>query len=192
MNMKTIIAILLAASAMAADITDLGVITHTSLIELKPCQRRKDFSMFKIEIVPRNARGWTNKVTFTTTNTFLNIDDLAAVPEGTAIMCVRSYCVDGAASPVSVFKIDVERDPPEPPTATVSQILTNRTEQKVEHVINAMQEKFSPPPPTPPGMRASPVPLRFSAPPLPGGTNSSYAQYQYRLEQAAMGRRRSQ
>lgn len=188
----------MATNAPAFKITDLGVISGDTIIELKPCERRKDFAMFKVEILPRNARGWTNKVTFTTTNNFLRIDDLAAVPEGHAIMGVRSYCVNGEASPVSLFKIDVQRDPPDPPTAEISHALRNRSEQKMEHVIEAIENRPGPPPPMPPGMNpASPVPTRTTTnsntrtttrtinEPLPGGHGQTYAQYQWALEQMA-------
>jgi hypothetical protein len=169
-------------------ITDLGVITPDTIIQLKPCERRKDFAMFKVEILPRNARGWTNKVVIQTTNDFLRIDDLAAVPEGHAIMGVRSYCSNGDASAVALFRIDVQRDLPDPPKAEVSHVLRNRTEQKIEHVIDNMSNQATPPPPAPPGMTNKPsaVPTRTHTrtEPLPGGHAETYAQYQARLEKA--------
>jgi hypothetical protein len=186
--MKAIILFLLPMCLGAAEVVDLGVISHTSLIELHKCERRKDFARFKIEILPRNLRGWTNKVEFTTTNSFLKLDDLAAVPEGVAVMGVRSYCVDGVASPLALFKIDVQREAPNAPRATVSQILTMPTEQKIEHVLEG-NRPVTPPPPMP-GQTNPPA---QSAMPLPGGHPTSYAQYQRRLEEAALlGRRRSQ
>jgi hypothetical protein len=175
-------------------ITDLGVITPDSIINLEKCERRKDFFRFRVEILPRNARGWTNKVQFYTTNDFLKIDDLAAVPDGVAIMGVRSYCANGDASPVALFRIDVQRDPPDAPKATKAQILRMPSEQVIEHVIESLEPPPGPLPPMPAGMtNKSAVPLRSYVEPLPNGTNSSYAQWQHRLEQAAMrGLRRSQ
>jgi hypothetical protein len=184
--MKKLFLLLVPVCLSAAEIKDLGVISSTSLIELHKCERRKDFALFKVEILPRNMRGWTNKVTFTTTNNFLKLDDLAAVPEGVAIMGVRSYCADGTPSPVALFKIDVQRDGPDAPTATVSQILRMPQEQKIEHVIQALTP-VTPPPPLP-GQTNAPR----AAMPLPGGSGSSYAQYQQRLEDAARGKHRSQ
>jgi hypothetical protein len=184
--MKSLLFLLVSAPLCAAEIVDLGVITQTSLIELHKCERRKDFAWFKVEILPRNMRGWTNKVTFQTTNSFLKLDDLAAVPEGVAVMGVRSYCGDGTASPVALFKIDVQREGPDAPTVTVSQILRMPQEQKIEHVIDAMTP-VTPPPPMP-GQTNAP----HAVMPLPGGKNSSYAHYQQRLEDAARGKRRSQ
>lgn len=184
------------APAPSHKITDLGVITATSLIELTPGERRKDFNRFKIEILPRNARGWTNKVQIVTTNKWLKLDDLIAVPEGVAIMGVRSICNNGDASAVALYRIDVQRDLPDAPTASVSHILRMPTEQKIEHVIDAIQTPAdAPAPPMPAGMTnpavKSAVPTR-SYQPLPSGSGTSYAHYQWMLEQAATrGMRRS-
>jgi hypothetical protein len=178
-----------------ANIEDLGVFTTHSMIVLEKCERRKDFFNFKIEVLPRNLRGWTNRVTIITTNSSLTMDDLAAVPEGVAIMGIRSMCADSTYSPVRLYRIDVQRDPPTAPTARKVEILHNATEQKIEHVIESLEASAAtPPPPMPPGMtNKSPVPLRTFVQPLPGGTNESYAQYQFRLERALLkGYRRSQ
>jgi hypothetical protein len=179
-----------------ANIEDLGVFTTHSMIMLEKCERRKDFFNFKIEVLPRNLRGWTNRVTIVTTNSSLTMDDLAAVPEGVAIMGIRSMCADSTYSPVRLYRIDVQRDPPSAPTARKVEILHNPAEQKIEHIIQNMEASaaVSPPPPMPAGMtNSSPVPLRTHAQPLPGGTNESYAQHQFRLEQAMLkGYRRSQ
>lgn len=180
------------AARVHRNIEDLGVFTVHSMIVLEKCERRKDFVHFKIEILPRNMRGWTNRVTIITTNDFLKMDDLAAVPEGVAIMGVRSMCADSVYSNVSLYKIDVQRDPPDAPTARKVGILHMPIEQNIDHVLHSL-EVPTPPPPAPPGMsNSSPVPTRTYVPPLPNGTNQSYAQYQHRLEQAARGRRRSQ
>lgn len=181
--------------ARAGEVTDLGVIGARSIINLEKCQRRTDFAAFKVEIIPRNLRGWTNKVEFQTTNTFLTLADLQAVPEGLAVMGIRQICADNSVSPVAIFKIDVQRSEPDAPRAYVSTILTNVTEQKMEHVLEAIQNVPTPAPPAPPGMTnppASHVPTRTrtttttrpeaSYYPLPGGTNETYSQYQARLE----------
>jgi hypothetical protein len=203
MNAKTWMALAFAAALagrastndpprVRREIEDLGVFTVHSMIVLEKCERRKDFVLFKIEILPRNLRGWTNRVTITTTNDYLKMDDLAAVPEGTAIMGIRSMCADSTYSPLKLYKIDVQRDPPDAPTARKVEILHMPLEQNIDHVLQSMDAP-TPPPPAPPGItNVSPVPTRTYVPPLPNGTNQSYAQYQYRLEQAARGRRRSQ
>lgn len=181
-------------------ITDLGVIGTHSIIILEKCQRRADFARFKVEILPRNARGWTNKVVINTTNEFLKIGDLMAVPEGVAIMGVRSYCANGDPSPVALFKIDVQRAPPDKPTARKAEILHMPSEQMIEHVIEAVEAVPHIDPPMPPGMTnaAPPVPTRTTTnattrtttrtfnQPLPGGVGDSYAQYQARLEAKAL------
>lgn len=177
-------------------IEDLGVFTTHSMLVLEKCERRKDFFNFKIEILPRNLRGWTNCVTIITTNSSLTMDDLAAVPEGKAIVGVRSMCADSTYSPVRLYLIDVQRDPPDAPTMRKVEILHKAAEQNIEHVIQNLDASAAatPPPPMPPGMtNKSAVPLRTFVPPLPGGSNTSYAQYQFRLEQAMLkGTRRSQ
>lgn len=193
--MKVILLLALAIVGLHAQVTDLGVITERSIITLEKCQRRHDFAAFKVEIIPRNLRGWTNKVEFVTTNEFLTLADLQAVPDGIAVMGVRQVCADSSVSTVAVFKIDVQRDPPDPPRAYVSTILTNAPEQKIEHVLQSMADKPTPPPPAPPGMatNAAPqhVPTRTTTTtrpeasyyPLPGGRGETYSQYQARLEQ---------
>lgn len=186
--------ILFLCQGQAADIVDLGVITPDRYIQLEKCERRKDFGLFKVEIIPRNLRGWTNKVTFTTTNDVITMEDLAAVPDGLAVMGVRQICADSSVSPVAIFKIDVQRDPPDAPKATVVGILRNRGEQKIEHVLDAIQNRPSPEPPMPQGMTNAPqhVPTRTTTTtvtkpeaayyPLPGGIGETYSQYQARLE----------
>ena len=165
---------------------DLGVITENTLIQLQKCERRTDFAYFKIEVMPRNRRGWTNKVTFTTTNEVLKLSDFAAVPDGVAVLGVRQYCVDNSPSPVALFRIDVQRDPPDPPRASKSQILRMPSEQKIEHMIEAVENQPTPEPPMPPGMArpTNAVPTRTFSQPLPGGRNETYSQYQARLERA--------
>lgn len=177
---------------MRPKIEDLGVVTENTLIMLQKCERRLDFSFFKVEVFPRNRRGWTNKVTFTTTNEVLKLSDFAAVPDGVAILGVRQYCEDMTPSSVALYRIDVQRDAPDAPRATKSQILHMPSEQKIEHVIEAMENPPGPEPPTPPGMArpTNAVPTRTYSHPLPGGTGETYSQYQARLERmAARGER---
>lgn len=181
--------ILLPVLILAQEITDLGVISTGTNIHLEKDDRRKDFSLFKIEVLPRNLRGWTNKVEFTTTNDVITLDQLSAVPEGIAIMGVRMICVNGDASPIAVFRIDVERDVPEPTKVHISHNLRLQTEQKIEHVL-IRREKPGPEPPLPTGMTNKSKAVHSPAPLL--GTNSSYSQYQWRLERAAReGKHRS-
>lgn len=169
-------------------ITDLGVMTADTMIMLQKCERRTDFAAFKVEVLPRNRRGWTNKVSFSTTNEVLKLDDFAAVPDGVAIIGVRQICADNAASPLALYRVDIQRDPPDAPRAYKTHILRNQSEQKIEHVIeNIEAAEQAPAPPTPPGMVTpkSPVPTRSYAEPLPGGVGETYSQYQARLERAA-------
>ncbi len=200
MNAKCLTVLFLAILVARADtndpprrrIEDLGVFTVNTMITLEKCERRKDFVHYKIEILPRNLRGWTNRVTIITTNDFLKMDDLAAVPEGVAIMGVRSLCADSVYSNVSLYRIDVQRDPPDAPKARKIEILHQQREQNIDHVLDTTKPE-TPPPPIPAGMPyVSPVPTRV-AQPLPGGSPTSYAQHQQRLERAAReGLRRSQ
>lgn len=168
-------------------IEDLGVMTEHTLITLQKCQRRTDFSFFKVEVFPRNRRGWTNKVTFTTTNEVLKLSDFAAAPDGPALFGVRQYCEDMTPSPVALYRIDIQRDAPDAPKAAKSHILHMPAEQKIEHVIDGMENQPGPEPPMPPGMMRpkSAVPTRTFSHPLPGGIGETYSQYQAKLERRA-------
>lgn len=185
----------LAAEPVASEIVDLGVFSENSVLNLEGCKRRKDFSRFQIEFLPQNARGMTNKVTITTTNDVLKLGDLATVPQGVAIMGVRSYCEDGAVSELALYRIDVQRAGPSKPRVMLRRALKPVSEQQIEHVIERLEAptEFPPMPPMPPIPGTNAAIVRTALLPLPGGTNDSYARYQHRLEQAALlGRRRSQ
>lgn len=203
-NMRTLLfLILLSVLTPAQEITDLGTISPSQIIHLEKSERRTDFFRFKIEVLPRNESN-TNKIAFTTTNDTITLQDLQAVPNGVAIMAIRSYHTNGDSSAIALFRIDVQRDLPDAPKAYVSHLLRKTTEQKVEHLLEEIFKEWIPEPPPlpsevktnrmmkvrgPEGARfVSPVPARS----LPGGTNESYSQYLWRLEQTRMGRRRSQ
>lgn len=183
-------------SVRASEIQDLGVVSTETVLALEKCKRRQDFKMFKIEVLPQNLRGETNKVLILTTNSSLKLDDFAMVPQGPAIMGVRSICQDDTASPVSLFKIDIQREAPSPTRVRKLRRMLPLDHQKIEHVIEAITPKHDELPPMPPMPATEAAPtnsVRQAFAPLPGGTNDSYAQYQWRLEQAALhGRRRSQ
>jgi hypothetical protein len=172
--MKPLALLLLPILASAAEVTDLGVVSTGVNLHLDRDERRKDFAAFKVEILPRNLRGWTNKVEFTTTNSVLTLKDFQAVPDGPAILGIKTICSNGDASVFVLFKIDIQRDEPDPPKVHLSYNLRKPAEQKIEHLI---QQRG-----------AQPVPM----PPLPGGTNVTYSQHQWKLEQNAReGKHRS-
>ncbi len=188
--MKTILLLcLFSVLSRGQEIIDLGVVGKNSIILLEKCERRKDFSQFKIEVLPRNLRGDTNKIQLFTTNEFLRLSDLSGVPEGPAILGVRSYCTNGDVSPLALFSINVQREPPNRPKARVLTAITQpESEQKIDQVIDQLQNKVVTPP-LPQGMIITNMPGR----PIPDGTNHSYAKWQEIMEaRARQGKRRSQ
>lgn len=138
------------------EVEDLGVITRKKPILLQACKERKDFAKFTIRVP---AHGWqTNDVQLSLTNSILTEEDLKNVPQGLATLEVRSVCADGEESPIAVFKIDIQRNPPAKPKAKAF---------------------IAPPAPPMPG-----VPMfNKRARPLPNGTNETYAAFQQRIHQ---------
>lgn len=128
--------ILLILGLLGQGITDLGVITDRTAILLERCTNRTDFLHFKVEL--QALRFPSNTVIFTTANSMLKLEDLAAMPPGPVIMGVSSECRDGAASPIALFRLDLRRDPPKPPTARVVGLLNTPKEGRAS-LTNAIQ-----------------------------------------------------
>jgi len=150
-----------------ADITDLGVMTPHRLIALTPCTNRADFLMFHIEL---QALNWpSNSVSFQTTNRVLPMEAFLAMPPGPVLMGVRSICADNEESPLSVFKLDIRRDPPHAPVAKVV-VKSERpvSRQSLSNVFRLHRENI--PPPTPGQTNQSAFPG-----PLPNGHSKTYS-----------------
>lgn len=175
--MKLIAFCLFTLSALGQEITDLGVITAHRGIILERCTNRTDFFQFKIELI---AQRWpSNKVEFTTTNEMLTLDNFAAMPPGPCIMGVRSICVDSDESNISLFRVDVRRDPPKAPRARSVQIggliQRNSTEALIKSRVQNMTNNVRTPP-MPPGMKSMSA-ITSGGEPLPGGSGKSYSEH---------------
>ncbi len=170
--MRLIAFCLFTLSALGQEITDLGVITANKGIILERCTNRTDFFQFKVELI---AMRWpSNKFEFTTTNELLTLDNFAAMPPGPCIMGVRSICADSDESNISLFRVDVRRDPPTAPRARSVQVGRGNyvpRRQSAEGLIQSRLQNLTnspgPMPPMPPGMPASTNQSRYAAP-LPG------------------------
>lgn len=175
--MKIILFCLFTLSALAQEITDLGVITQHRGIVLEKCTNRTDFFHFKVELI---AQRWpSNKVEFTTTNTLLTLDDFAAMPPGPCIMGVREITADADESNISLFKVDVRRDPATAPRAKLVQIGGRRFRPTTEGVIQSRiqnQTNNAPLPPMPPGMESTNKQSAYVGP-LPGGSGKTYSEH---------------
>lgn len=171
---------------MAADVTDLGLLSPRLMIPMQKCGRYgTNLAWFEIEAVqPRGEH--TNFFHFRTTNEFLVLSDFitASVPDGMTHLFIRERCGDGSVSAYTEAMVKLERDPPSKPRlGKPVQIIANTTEQRVEDILRVKQEvaaQIVPPmPPMPPGY-VSPVPLRVQPQPLPGGTNTGYSEQRQR------------
>lgn len=167
--MRFAIAILLIIQIHSQEITDLGVITDRRGIILSACTNRTDFARFQVEL--QALRFPSNSVTFSTTNAMLTLDDLVAMPPGLALLGLRSICSDGDESPVSLFRLDVRRDPPKAPKAHVVSLLKQSPAESLSNAVRVIrQRKALTDPPPPPGQTN--VPVR-SASPLPNDQGST-------------------
>lgn len=146
---KCLVILLFSITASAEEIVDLGVFNQEKLIRLHACPTRKDFLHFIVEVLPQEPP--TNKVSFTTTNNFLAINDLYFVSFGQVLLAVRSVCTDGTESAISLFKIDVRRSPPSKPTAEIVHVLRPRIRQSLEELIESHRQTNNAPPPMLPG-----------------------------------------
>jgi hypothetical protein len=176
-GMKIIAFCLFTLSVLGQEITDLGVITQHRGIVLEKCTNRVDFFQFKVELI---AQRWpSNKFEFTTTNEVLTLDDFAAMPPGPCIMGVRSICADSDESNISLFRVDVRRDPPKAPRAHVTQIgrgMIHRptTEGLIQSRLHNLTNQPVPMPPMPPGMTNK---ATAYVGPLPGGKATTYSEH---------------
>jgi hypothetical protein len=190
-GMKLIAFCLFTLSVLGQEITDLGVITQHRGIVLEKCTNRVDFFQFKVELI---AQRWpSNKVEFTTTNDVLTLDDFAAMPPGPCIMGVRSICVDSDESNISLFRVDVRRDPPKAPRAHTTQIgrgMIHRPttegliQSRIQNLTNSMN---APMPPMPPGMTNK---QSAYVGPLPGGTGKTYSEHMQAMHEFYSRQRR--
>lgn len=140
---------------LAADVVDLGVIGDVDLILLTKCERRVDFGYFSVEVVSRSK---TNR--FVTTNTVLRLADFSGIPDGPAILGVRSVCQNGSVSELSERRINLQRLPPDAPGVSVSRAFTNRVAMKLSEAIAARKKEayFEPPVPL-----VNPLPVKPQA-----------------------------
>lgn len=161
--MKTLLLLFVALAVTASDITDLGVLSSRRGIVLEKCTNRADFAHFKIELL---AQRWpSNSFTFTTTNSLLTLQDFLAMPPGPCLMGVREVTADGDESSLSLFKVDIRREPAAAPRAHVTQLAELRPAvSPTTKAMIAIRTKQA-------------VPL----PPLPDGTNRSYSEHMIRM-----------
>lgn len=188
-NLQRLAVLGLVTCCHASDPQDLGTITPRRAITLDACTRRHDFLHFDIQVMQG-----TNTFNIVTTNRMLTVDDLGVLREGRAVAGVRSVCLDGAESRMTVVRFDLQREGPDAPTVKAIGVLTPRVDVKLETLLKGHRDATRGEPPPVPG--GKPVTMRvFSGapPPLPGSTNESYSAYQRRLaETSESGRRRSE
>lgn len=167
--------ILLILGLLSQGITDLGVITARNGIALESCTNRSDFLYFKVEL--QALRFPSNSVAFVNTNGLVTLEDLVAMPPGPVIMGVKSVCLDGAESRVALFRLDVRRDPPKPPTARVVGIPNTPADR--DSLTNAMRSVRAKPveSPSPPGI------AQVQMLPMPNSTNKSYSDHMIEMHQ---------
>ena len=159
---------------LAADITDLGVMTEHRLIALEPCTNRADFVMFHIEL---KALRWpSNYFSFTTTNRTLSMESFMAMPPGPCAMGVKSICADNEESPMALFKQDIRRDPPKAPTA---HLVYKAEPQPSQTLSNAFRTRTMIALPPTPGSAAT---NQFPGP-LPNGRPETYSDSVIRMQE---------
>jgi hypothetical protein len=188
------VALLTCALARGDNIEDLGVITPRRSIVLERCATRNDFMHFVIEL-----RQGTNLLFMVmTTNTVLTVDGvLDVVQDGRAVMGVKSICLDGAESPMAVYRFEVRREGPTAPVARAIGVIAPLPDFRLDDVLRDRKELEKPlPPPVPSAGEPAMMmmrPVMTTPPPLPHGTNESYSAYQKRLADVAeSGKRRNQ
>lgn len=169
--MTTLFLILLLAQPI---VTDLGVMTPNRAIALEPCTNRADFLHFVVEL--KAASFWTNYHQFVTTNRLLTMDDFASMPPGPIAMGVRSVCQDGEESPISLFRLDIRRDPPKPPKASAVHLGAHPSRQSLTNAFRSLHANPVEPPPAP-GTTNKPT-----GGPLPNGRPETYSDHMIAMQ----------
>lgn len=162
----------------AQPVTDLGVMTPNRAVILEKCTNRTDFLHFTVEL---QAMRWpSNYIRIVTTNAILKMDDFAPMPPGPCAMAVMSTCADGEQSALSLFKLDIRRDPPVAPKAHMVSIHGSRFGNSLTNAFRALRERSAILPATP-GQANDPTVLNFS--PLPGGKPETYSEGVIKMQQ---------
>ena len=181
---------------IAAEIPNLGTITHRTGVAFDSDTTRNDQCSVVVEFLPVGAP--TNLITITLTNGWLSFGDMAPVPSGPGILGVHFRYTNGDASEVAKYRYDLRRAAPPAPSARLVQVLgAPEGETGLTNEIRKIrQRRVIPSPPAPEytsGIDAPSKQIVYSPKPLPNGTNLSWGQFQDRLaDSVGWGRRRSQ
>lgn len=131
--------ILFVLCLMSQHVTDLGVMTPNRGVILEHATNRSDFISFTIEL--QAARWPSNYARFQTTNTLLTIADFGAMPPGPCVMSVKSLCADGEESTLSLYRLDIRRDPPKPPKAKLVSTGAKAFSVTLTNALASMKQK---------------------------------------------------
>ena len=157
---------------LAQPLTDLGVMSPNRAVILEKCTNRADFVHFTVEL---QAMRWpSNYFKFTTTNEVLKMDDFMPMPPGPCVMAVKSTCVDGEESPLSLFKLDIRRDGPKAPRA---RMISTGAPPFRNSLTNAMRAQREQPVqlPASPFVEVGSGKTNIIAKPLPDGKPETYS-----------------
>jgi hypothetical protein len=176
--MRTLILTITALSLGASDIPDLGIISPRRAVVLQQHSSRPDFVSFSVEFLPQAPP--TNLVTLTLTNEFLSVSNLAAIPSGPGILGVQAIYADGSKSDLALYRYDLRRGKPAKPSArAVGVLMADEPEKSLTGEITRVREARVILMPALPGQRDVRAASRMvpNRPPLPNGTNRTYAEH---------------
>lgn len=176
-----VVLVVLAVLAIAdeTDPEDLGVITAKLGLHLESQTSRPDIRHYELEFLPSTPP--TNHIKLIFTNALITLKDLAALPSGRILLGLKSVCLDGTESAVKLYTLDIRRVAPPSPSARVVHIGGSEAVPEKDSLPKAVERLRSSsvlrstlPPLPPQGDQLPP-------PPLPGGTNSAYAEHLDRM-----------
>lgn len=188
--MKLAVLILIAAAAIAdeTDPEDLGVVTPNRGFHLSFESPRDDLSHFELECLPSTPP--TNIIKFILTNVVVTLIDLAPLPSGKILMGVKSVSVDGTASPMKLYRFRIIRSSIPAPKVKGVKILADDAKpgEGLGQAIQSLIQRRPEPPPAPVPLGLLLTNRALKIPPLPGGTNTSYAEALDRIANSHMRR----
>lgn len=169
--MKTLLLATL-ISAAAGELIDLGTITPNKAWVLERNTSRPDFSHFEADLL--SLAPTSNRVTLVLTNDLLTITNLAALPSGPTIMSLTSICEDGSESEPVLFKLDIRRAEPPPPSIRVIELIDGSdVTNRLQHAMRNFRKRRLVNEPSVPGATNIQV-----GSPLPNARSRTYGQWQ--------------
>lgn len=196
-----LVAILMTRGAESPDgLKDLGVLSPNTMIPLLRNTERTDFSHFEVEVAP--SLNTNHVVKFTTTNEFLDLSHLTALPSGRMLLGLKAVSTSGVESAVSIYVFTIWRSEklPSPAAGTVMRhprARTNRIGEGPDSLLRAFgrlrasstQRGVKAPPPLPSGLTNFPGALPSGRPETYADHLDAEAERQMRQFYAKTGRR---